>query len=586
MKIALAQLNPTIGDIAGNVRRILGAYERAVDEGADLVVTPELSILGYPPKDLLLKPAFVADNLAALDRIVSEVGTAALLVGFVDRHEGPRGRPLHNAVALIADGKILARKYKALLPTYDVFDELRYFEPGRGPEVVEFRGLAVGLSICEDIWIEEEAGPESRFYHKNPIAEIIKAGAEILFNVSASPFIVGKFQRRLALVRAQAVKYKRPVVYVNQVGGNDQLIFDGASFAMDAAGRVIGQCKAFEEDLGFVEIPAPKGSGALSVRLLTPSDAPSPGRACDGEGVRSLTDRAPDPLSAAPLSDIESVRRALVLGIRDYMRKVGFKDAVLGLSGGIDSSLTAALAAEAIGAEHVLGVAMPSRYSSDHSLADARELARNLGIRFLEVPIDGPHRAFEAALAEAFKGRQPDVTEENIQARVRGTILMALSNKFGCLVLSTGNKSEVAVGYCTLYGDMAGGLAVISDVPKTMVYEVSRQVNAAWPKPVIPERVFTKPPSAELRPNQTDQDSLPPYDVLDAILERYVHDEKSPDEIIRAGFDPEVVAKVIRLVDRNEYKRQQAAPGLKVTSRAFGFGRRMPIAQRYEHNSH
>ena len=551
MKIALAQLNPTIGDIAGNVRRILNAYERAVDAGADLVVTPELSILGYPPKDLLLKPAFVADNLAAFNRIVSEVGSTALLVGFVDRHEGPRGRPLHNAAALVADGQVLARKYKALLPTYDVFDELRYFEPGRGPEVVPFKGQNVGLSICEDIWIEEEAGPESRFYHKNPIAEIVKAGADVIFNISASPFVVGKFQRRLALVRAQATKYKRPVVYVNQVGGNDQLIFDGASFAMDAAGRVIGQCKAFEEDLGFVEIPG---------------------------GVATA--------AAAPPSDVESVRRALVLGIRDYMRKVGFKDAVLGLSGGIDSSLTAALAAEAIGAEHVLGVAMPSRYSSDHSLADARELARNLGIRFLEVPIDGPHRALETALAEAFKGRQPDVTEENIQARVRGTILMALSNKFGHLVLSTGNKSEVAVGYCTLYGDMAGGLAVISDVPKTMVYEVSRQVNAGWPKPVIPERVFTKPPSAELRPNQTDQDSLPPYDVLDAILDLYVREERSPDEIVKAGFDPEVVAKVIRLVDRNEYKRQQAAPGLKVTSRAFGFGRRMPIAQRYEHNNH
>jgi len=550
MKIALAQLNPTIGDIAGNVRRILAAYERAVNQGADLVVTPELSIIGYPPKDLLLKPAFVADNLAALDRIVAEVGKTALMVGFVDRHSGPRGRPLHNAVALVADGKILARKYKALLPTYDVFDELRYFEPGRGPEVVEFCGRRIGLSICEDIWIEEEAGPESRFYHKNPIAELVQGGAEILFNVSASPFVMGKFERRIALIRAHAVKYKMPVVYVNQVGGNDQLVFDGASFAMDLGGRVIAQCKAFEEDLALVEIP-------------------------DG----SVT--AP----AAALSDIESVRRALVLGVRDYMRKCGFRDAVLGLSGGIDSGLVACLAVEAVGPQHVVGVAMPSRFSSDHSLADARAVAENLGIRFLVIPIDGPHRAFEAALAEAFAGRAPDIAEENVQARVRGTILMALSNKFGYLVLSTGNKSEIGVGYCTLYGDMAGGLAAISDVPKTLVYQLSRHINETAGRMLIPERVFTKPPSAELRPNQTDQDSLPPYDVLDAILDLYIREERSSDEIIAAGFAADVVAQVVRLVDRNEYKRQQAAPGLKVTSRAFGFGRRMPIAQRYERNS-
>ena len=551
MKIALAQLNPTIGDIAGNVRRILAAYQRAADQGADLVVTPELSIIGYPPKDLLLKPAFVADNLAALDRIVAEVGKTALLVGFVDRHSGPRGRPLHNAVALVADGKILARKYKALLPTYDVFDELRYFEPGRGPEVVEFRGRRIGLSICEDIWIEEEAGPESRFYHKNPIAELVQSGAEVLFNVSASPFVMGKFERRIALIRAQAIKYKRPVVYVNQVGGNDQLVFDGASFAMDSDGRVIAQCKAFEEDLAILQIP--------DVSITAP---------------------------AAALSDVESVRQALVLGVRDYMRKCGFRDAVLGLSGGIDSSLVACLAVEAVGPQHVVGVAMPSRFSSDHSLADARAVAENLGIRFLVVPIDGPHRAFEEALAEAFAGRESDIAEENVQARVRGTILMALSNKFGYLVLSTGNKSEIGVGYCTLYGDMAGGLAAISDVPKTLVYQLSRHLNETAGRMLIPERVFTKPPSAELRPNQTDQDSLPPYDVLDAILDLYVREERSPDEISASGFAADVVAQVVRLVDRNEYKRQQAAPGLKVTSRAFGFGRRMPIAQRYERTNH
>ena len=548
MRIALAQLNPTIGDIPGNLDRILDAYHRAVAMGADLVVTPELSLLGYPPKDLLLKPRFVADNLAALARLVHEVGRAALLVGFVDRTKEARGLPLRNAVALVAEGRVLARKYKSLLPTYDVFDEMRYFEPGAGPQVVSLGGLRLGLSICEDIWTQGPAGPIARYYHGNPIAQLVESGADVLVNMSASPFVVGKFSQRAALVRAQAVKYRRPVVYVNQVGGNDELIFDGASFAMDSFGQVVGRLRAFEEDLGVVDLPG---------------------------------GRPPESLPPLP-SDIEALRCALVLGIRDYMRKCGFKDAVLGLSGGVDSSLVACLAAEAVGPDHVVGVAMPSRYSSSHSLEDARTVAENLGIRFLVIPMDGPHRAFETALAEAFAGRQPDTTEENVQARVRGTILMALSNKFGYLVISTGNKSEVAVGYCTLYGDMAGGLAAISDVPKTMVYELSRHVNAAAARPPIPERVFTKPPSAELKPNQTDQDSLPPYEVLDGILALYVRDERSLDEIVAAGFPADIVAKVIRLVDRNEYKREQSAPGLKVTSRAFGFGRRMPIAQRYE----
>ena len=551
MRIALAQLNPTIGDIPGNLDRILQTYRRAVALGADLVVTPELSLIGYPPKDLLLKPRFVADNLAALARLVHEVGRTALLVGFVDRTKEARGLPLRNAVALVADGRVLARKYKSLLPTYDVFDEMRYFEPGAGPQVVSLGGLRLGLSICEDIWTQEEAGPIARYYHGNPIAQLVESEADVLLNMSASPFVVGKFSQRAALVRAQAVKYRRPIVYVNQVGGNDELIFDGASFAMDSFGQVVGRLRAFEEDLGVVDLPG---------------------------------GRAPEALPPLP-SDIEALRGALVLGIRDYMRKCGFKDAVLGLSGGVDSGLVACLAAEAVGPDHVVGVAMPSRYSSSHSLEDARAVAENLGIRFLVIPMDGPHRAFETALAEAFAGREPDTAEENVQARVRGTILMALSNKFGYLVLSTGNKSEVAVGYCTLYGDMAGGLAAISDVPKTMVYELARHVNAVAARPPIPERVFTKPPSAELKPNQTDQDSLPPYEVLDGILALYVRDERSPDEIVAAGFPADVVAKVVRLVDRNEYKREQMAPGLKVTSRAFGFGRRMPIAQRYEPNS-
>jgi len=548
MKIALAQLNPTVGDIEGNARRILDACSRAARAGARLVVTPELSLVGYPPRDLLLKPRFIADNLAALERLAGEVGPTALVVGYVDRTGRKRGLPLYNAAALIADGRVLTRTYKRLLPTYDVFDEMRYFEPGDEPAIVEWGGSKLGLSVCEDIWTQDSAGPAARLYHGNPMADLAEAGAEILINVSASPFVTGKFAQRTELVRGQALRYGRPVVYVNQVGGNDSLVFDGASFAVSAGGEVVAQLKAFEEDLTLVDL--------------------APG--------------APPAEMAELPADVEALRLALALGLRDYMRKTGFKEAVVGLSGGIDSSLVAYLAAEAAGAEHVLGVAMPSRYSSNHSLQDARAIASGLGIRFRTIPIDGPHTAFEDVLAEAFAGREPDVTEENLQARVRGTILMGLSNKFGYLVLATGNKSEVSVGYCTLYGDMVGGLAVIGDVPKTLVYRLCRHINETDARSPIPERVLTKAPSAELRPDQKDEDSLPPYDILDPILDLYVRDERSYDEIVAAGFDPATVSRVIRLVDRNEYKRKQAAPVLKVTSRAFGFGRRMPIAQRYE----
>ena len=548
MKIALAQLNPTVGDIEGNARRILDACSRAARAGARLVVTPELSLVGYPPRDLLLKPRFIADNLAALERLAGEVGPTALVVGYVDRTGRKRGLPLYNAAALIADGRVLTRTYKRLLPTYDVFDEMRYFEPGDEPAVVEWGGSKLGLSVCEDIWTQDSAGPAARLYHGNPMADLAEAGAEILINVSASPFVTGKFAQRTELVRGQALRYGRPVVYVNQVGGNDSLVFDGASFAVSAGGEVVAQLKAFEEDLTLVDL--------------------APG--------------APPAEMAELPADVEALRLALALGLRDYMRKTGFKEAVVGLSGGIDSSLVAYLAAEAAGAEHVLGVAMPSRYSSNHSLQDARAIASGLGIRFRTIPIDGPHTAFEDVLAEAFAGREPDVTEENLQARVRGTILMGLSNKFGYLVLATGNKSEVSVGYCTLYGDMVGGLAVIGDVPKTLVYRLCRHINETDARSPIPERVLTKAPSAELRPDQKDEDSLPPYDILDPILDLYVRDERSYDEIVAAGFDPATVSRVIRLVDRNEYKRKQAAPVLKVTSRAFGFGRRMPIAHRYE----
>ena len=548
MKIALAQLNPTVGDLDGNVRRILDSCARAARAGARLVVTPELSLVGYPPRDLLLKPRFVTDNLAALERLAGQVGPTALVVGYVDRTGRTRGLPLYNAAALLADGRVLARKYKRLLPTYDVFDERRYFEPGDETAVVAWGGLKLGLSICEDIWTQESAGPAARLYDGNPVADLVEAGADVVINMSASPFVMGKFAQRAELVRAQALRHGRPVVYVNQVGGNDELIFDGASFAVNAGGEVLAQLKAFEEDLGFVDLAGGQPAGDLA-QLPT---------------------------------DVEALRLALVLGLRDYMRKTGFAKAVVGLSGGVDSSLVAYLAAEAVGSQNVFGIAMPSRYSSAHSVADARALASNLGIRFQMIPIDGPHAAFEEALAEAFAGRGPDVTEENIQARVRGTILMGLSNKFGCLVLATGNKSEVSVGYCTLYGDMVGGLAVIGDVPKTLVYALCRHTNETDARSPIPERVLTKAPSAELRPGQKDEDSLPPYDVLDPILDAYVRDERSYDEIVAAGFDPQTVSRVVRMVDRNEYKRKQAAPVLKVTSRAFGFGRRMPIAQRYE----
>jgi len=551
MKIAMAQLNPTVGDIAGNVRRILDAYRRAAEAGADLVLTPELSILGYPPRDLLLKPRFVADGLAAVERLAREVGRPGLVVGYVIPREGKRGRPLYNAAALLADHEVRGTVYKRLLPFYDVFDESRYFEPGEETVALAYGGLRIGLMICEDMWADEQAGSTAMFHHHNPAEDLAGAGIHVVLVPSASPFGIGKLALRREVAEATARRHGQALVYVNQVGGNDDLIFDGASFAVAADGRLLAQMAGFEEDLGLVEVPAPGAATAV------------------------------DPADVLPGED-ECLRRALVLGLRDYMWKVGFTDCVIGLSGGVDSTLVACLAAEAVGPEHVHGVAMPSRHSSRESLEDAEDLAGRLGISLQTIPIEGPHAAFEDALADAFAGAEPDVTEENIQARVRGTILMALSNKFGYLVLATGNKSELSVGYCTLYGDMAGGLAVIGDVPKTHVYRLCRRINETDPRRPVPERVLTKPPSAELAPDQTDQDALPPYDVLDGILERYVRDEASQDEIVEAGFDAETVARVIRMVDGAEYKRRQAAPVLKVTSRAFGFGRRMPIAQRYE----
>jgi NAD+ synthetase len=551
MRIALAQINPTVGDIAVNSAKVIDFVTRARASGARVVVFPELCITGYPPKDLLLKAQFIEDNLRAVNEIAARVpADIDVILGYAERNSSPVGRPLHNAVAVLRAGKVVSRHFKTLLPTYDVFDESRYFEPGPANEtenlvqVGDRLDVTAGLSICEDLWNDEQLIGR-RLYHQNPIADLNAAGAELLINASASPFVVGKHDFRLELFSAQVKRFGKPLVYVNQVGGNDELVFDGNSVAFDAAGNVIAHAKDFEEDLVIADV----GSG----------------------------DRKPSGHSTG----IESIYKALVLGLRDYVTKCGFKSVVIGLSGGIDSALTAAIAVAALGKDKVVGVAMPSRFSSQHSVDDARQLAQNLGIAFHLVPIGDVHDAYERTLAPTFAGRAADVTEENLQARIRGALLMALSNKFNHLLLTTGNKSELAVGYCTLYGDMCGGLAVISDVPKTTVWEMSRWINTRAGRELIPQRSIDKVPSAELRPNQTDQDSLPPYELLDQIIHRYVEEEESANQIIAAGFDGATVSRVVRLIDRSEYKRRQAAPGLKVTSRAFGFGRRMPIAQNY-----
>ena len=547
MKIALAQLNTTVGDLAGNEAKILAAYARAIAAGADLLLTPELAITGYPPRDLLTKPHFVAQNLAALERLAAQTGNVGLVVGYVGDHRAEPGRDLTNSVALLRHGRIVATRSKTLLPTYDVFDEDRYFEPASENAPVVFDGQPLGLTICEDVWNDEDFWPE-RLYRRNPPMDLVQAGAAILLNASASPWHLGKERTRFEMLRSLAIKAGRPVVYCNLVGGNDELVFDGASLVFDGQGALLAQGKAFEEDFLVVDLPT--------------NSAPA-------SGIRH----------PASMPEEELLHRALVLGLRDYLHKCGFKSAVLGLSGGIDSALVACLAAAALGPENVHGLALPSQFSSQHSLDDARTLAANLGIRYDVVPIQPPFLAVKEQLRGVFAGKGEDTTEENIQARLRGVILMAMSNKFGSLLLTTGNKSELAVGYCTLYGDMCGGLAVINDVPKTMVYRLSRWINRE--REIIPESSITKPPSAELRPDQKDQDSLPPYEVLDAILDAYVVQHRSLGEILGMGFAEADVRRVIRLIDLSEYKRRQSAPGLKVTSKAFGVGRRMPIAQRF-----
>ncbi len=545
MKIALLQVNPTVGDLAGNARLIAAAAGEVARSGADLAVTPELALVGYLPRDLLLSEDFVRQSWARLDELARDLkGLPPTLVGLPEPNPSDQGRPLFNTAALVRDGRIDQRFRKALLPTYDVFDEDRYFEPFHGAQILELGGLKVGISICEDIWNDRDFWKRRRYHHA-PVEELVRSGATSIVNLSASPFAAGKHARREEMLGSMAAKHNVPIAYVNQFGGNDDLVFDGRSCAFGADGGALARGRSFAADVVICDLSA-------AGRLGPASDL-----------------------------DVESeIWRALVLGTRDYAAKCGFSQVVLGLSGGIDSALTAAVAVEALGADHVLGVLMPSPFSSRGSIDDSLALAGQLGIRTLTLPIADAMRAMEATLAEAFAGTTRDVTEENIQARIRGNLLMALSNKRAALLLTTGNKSELSVGYCTLYGDMSGGLGVIADVPKTMVYRVAHWLNRSSGRVIIPEPTLTKAPSAELRPNQTDQDSLPPYDVLDAILERHIERHQPAGDIIAAGFDAAIVTRVLRLVRTAEFKRKQAAPGLKVTDRAFGTGWRMPIAAR------
>ena len=545
MKIALAQIDPTVGDFAGNVERIVKFTRQAAGRNADLVVFPELAVCGYPPRDLVEKPDFIERSEQELGRLAGLVPPEIpAVVGYVRRSRAKEGKPVADAAALLRGGKVELDYAKSLLPFYDVFDESRYFEPGTSLGLFNFAQSRAALTICEDIWNDKHFW-KKRFYTRDPAAESVAAGAKLVLNIAASPFSTDKLAVRHDMLQSFAREHRVAVVYVNQVGGNDQLVFDGSSMAFNPQGKLCTRAKSFDEDL--VIFDTEQDSGEIH----------------DG-----------------PASETEAVYRALVLGTRDYVAKCGFHKVIVGLSGGIDSSLVATLAADAVGPENVLGVGMPGPYSSSGSLRDAEALARNLKIDFRVIPITGTFESYLQTLDQAFEGRPRDVTEENIQARIRGNILMALSNKFGSLVLSTGNKSELAAGYCTLYGDMAGGLAVIADVPKTMVYQLARHANHAGER--IPRACLDKEPSAELHLNQRDQDTLPPYEILDIILRAYIEEKMTPQEIVqRHKFDADLVRETIRRVNAAEYKRQQAAPALKVTAKAFGMGRRYPIAQKF-----
>ncbi len=555
MRIAIAQIDFTIAAFEANLELMAAAVARARRASADLVVFTELATTGYPPGDLLERPEMVESNLHQLEKVAAlSDDRLGLLVGFVDRNPAATGKRLFNAVALCTGGGVVATRHKCLLPTYDVFDEARYFEPGGETRCIDFRGVRLGVSICEDVWSDPDLDGRS-LYHRDPVRELIDAGAQLLINLSASPFELGKAEERRELVRRYAADAGRCFVYANQVGGNDELVFDGHSMVFDGCGRVVARARDFADDLLVYELPE-----------------------------EAIADRAGAGCAEGRLSEVAEARSdqalaALELGLRDYVRKCGFEKVVIGLSGGIDSALTAAVAARALGPEHILGVAMPTRYSSAGSVEDAEALASNLGIEYRLISIDPMFQAYLDGLAPVFAGLEEDVTEENIQARIRGAVLMALANKLGRLVLATGNKSELAVGYCTLYGDMCGGLAPISDVPKTLVYDLARHLNRD--RELIPSSTIDKPPSAELRPDQTDQDSLPPYEVLDRVMEAWVEEHRSMDEMIEKGLDPAAVRKVVQLITSSEYKRRQAAPGIKITAKAFGIGRRYPIAADY-----
>ena len=566
VKIGFAQINTIVGDFAGNARKIARAAEDLESRGAQIILTPELALTGYPPQDLLFKSDFVPRNLAALDELHRRVGKAALLIGCVDVNPSGNGRPFFNTAAVLEKGRPVRKVFKSLLPTYDVFDEARYFEPGPAPVPVEIGGHRIGVTICEDIWTPEYL-PRG-LYSCDPVHDLVTAGAAAIVNLSASPFQVGKPALRREMIRRQAGRHRVPFFYCNAIGGNDQLVFDGYSLAATADGVIWVQAPGFQEGTFVLDI------GDMNHEVEFRSEG-------TGGAKPKVTVLNPWPSEAMAREDMADLRDALVLGLRDYMAKCGFRTAVLGLSGGIDSAVTACLAVQALGAANVKGVAMPSEFSSGHSIEDALQLAANLGMECLEIPIAGSFDAFKEQMSGAFSGKPEDITEENMQARLRGLTLMSLSNKFGHLLLTTGNKSELAVGYCTLYGDMCGGLAVISDLPKTTVYKLAEFLNADARRELIPERTITKPPSAELRPDQTDQDTLPPYEILDEILRLYVEENLGAEELIRRGFDEETVHWVLRRVDLNEYKREQAAPGLKVTGRAFGIGRRMPLAQKF-----
>jgi NAD+ synthase/NAD+ synthase (glutamine-hydrolysing) len=543
MKIALAQFNPTVGDFAGNSARILSLAAQAKQRGADLAVFSELCVCGYLPQDLLERPAFIERNHQEVNELAARIPLPSV-VGYAGRVTNGKGKSIANKAALLCGGRVAFEQSKMLLPTYDVFDESRYFQPADRQSVFGFGGEQLGITVCEDTWNDKNFWAK-QLYDRDPVTEIVGQGSTVLLNISASPYTLDKRALRFEMLRSIALNHKRPIVYVNQVGGNDSLIFDGASMALTADGNVAAQALAFEEDVVLFNTATGKGE-----------------------------------IHEQPHEEIAYAYRALITGTRDYVCKCGFKKVLVGLSGGVDSAVVACIAVEALGAENVLGVSMPGPFSSEGSKADAATLAKNLGIRFISLPITPVFNSYKVALAPAFEGKPVGVTEENIQARIRGNYLMAISNKFGSMVLSTGNKSELAVGYCTLYGDMAGGLAVISDVPKLMVYELARWINRE--REVIPRSTLEKAPSAELRPNQKDEDSLPPYEVLDRILKAYIEEVKTPQEIAEHyGFDLKLVRDIALHVDRNEYKRKQAAPGLKITSRAFGFGRPFPIAQKF-----